>query len=179
MLTFDKIRDLERVEKDSKKLQKLPDDIISQIRDYNNRKETIKEKTLSDMNELERIRISIRNIFDMRHRKMMECVFETATGGTPPNTLMKEEEELFNRLVDITRGFRESILSEMNRKESIPINEKTEDISTKEVYKVILDLPEFIGPDMKIYKLRKGEIIDISKPLNEFLLKKGVIERDD
>src|SRR3989338_2459413 len=178
MLTFDKIRDLERVERENKKLQKLPEDIIPQIRDYISRKETIKEKTLSDMNELERIRISIRNIFEMRQRKLLECVFETATGGNPPGTLMKEEEELFSRMVDIMMGFRENMIADINRKESAPAEEKKDDIK-KEVYKVLRDLPEFVGPDMKTYKLRKGEVIDISKPLNEFLLKKGVIERAD
>jgi DNA replication initiation complex subunit (GINS family) len=164
------------MERSGKKLQRMPDDIIVQLRDYINRKEAIKEKTLSDMNELERIKDSIRKIFEMRQRKLLECVFETATGGAPPSTLMKEEEELFARLVDIMRGFRENILLEINKKESAPEKAKVEEV---EVYKVLRDMPEFIGPDMKAYRLKKDDIVSISKPLNEFLLKRGVIEKAD
>ncbi|MBI2579534.1 MAG: hypothetical protein HYW27_01395 [Candidatus Aenigmarchaeota archaeon] len=38
MLTFDKIRDVERMERNEKKLQKLPADFIQDLRDYINRK---------------------------------------------------------------------------------------------------------------------------------------------
>ncbi|MBI2173313.1 MAG: DNA replication complex GINS family protein [Candidatus Aenigmarchaeota archaeon] len=176
MLTFDKIRDMERTERDSRKLQRIPEELTEQLRDYINRKESIKEKTLSDMNELERIRDSIRKIFEMRQKKILDGVFETSTGGRPPDFLTKQETELFERLVDIINGFRQTIFSEMNRKESAP--EKAGD-ERKDFYKVLADLPEFIGPDMKTYKLRKNEIIQISKPLNEFLLKKGVIGKAD
>ncbi|MBI2579533.1 MAG: hypothetical protein HYW27_01390 [Candidatus Aenigmarchaeota archaeon] len=125
------------------------------------------------MNELERIRDSIRKIFETRQKKILDGVFETATGAAPPATLMKDEEEVFNRLVDIMRGFRESLIHEVNRKET-PKEEKEE---REDVYRVVRELPEFIGPDMKAYKLRKDEVISIPRPLNEFLLKKGVIEK--
>ncbi len=177
MLTFDKIRDMERAERDSRKLQRIPEDFIEQLRDYINRKESIKEKTLSDMNELERIRDSIRKIFEMRQKKMLEYVFETTTGGNPPDSLTNQESELFERLVDIVNGFRQSVVNEINRKESVVAEEAKAE--RKDFYRVLTDLPEFVGPDMKTYKLRKNEIIQLSKPLNEFLLKKGVIGKAD
>lgn len=175
MLTFDKIRDIERTERDGKKLQKLPDDFIQELRDYINRKESIKEKTLSDMNELERIRDSIRKIFEMRQKKILDNVFETTAGGAPAGSMTKDEQEVFSRLVDIMRGFRESLLHEVNKKDVQEPETKAEE--RQEIYKVLRDLPEFVGPDMKAYKLKKDEVINISKPLNEFLLKKGVIEK--
>ncbi|MDI6721371.1 MAG: hypothetical protein QMD85_03205 [Candidatus Aenigmarchaeota archaeon] len=176
MLTFDKIRDLERTERGSRKLQKMPENFIDELREYIIRKEAIKEKTLSDMNEMERIRDSIRKIFEMRQKKILESVFETVTGGSLSANLMNEEEELFNRLVDIVKGFMENTFREINRKEIVR-EERIEE--RREVYRVLRELPEFIGPDMKVYKLRKDEIVQIPKPLNEFLLKKGVIEQAD
>ncbi|MBI3190188.1 hypothetical protein HYZ41_00640 [archaeon] len=102
MLTFEKIRELERVERESKKLQNLPNDLMDQLREYMHRKERIKEKTSVDILELENV---------------------------------------------------------------------------KNTVKVKKSLPEFVGPDMKTYKLTENEVLTLPIELEQLLLKEGVIEK--
>ena len=44
------------------------------------------------------------------------------------------------------------------------------------VYRVVKAIQPFVGPDLSIYELKEGDIREFSKPLNELLLKEGVIE---
>ena len=50
----------------------------------------------------------------------------------------------------------------------------------KIVYKVRRTIPEFVGPDMNTYKFNENDVIEpnaLPKSLNDFLLKKGIIEK--
>ena len=166
MLTFDTIRDIERVEKQNKKLQKLPDDIVVQLKDYLKRKEKIKEKTSADITEMENIKSAIKRFFELREGKIISYALDTVRTGLPPENMTKEEEELFYSLVNTMKKYRERFFSDLNR----------EDKAEKTLYKVKKTIPSFIGPDMKKYQLVEDEIVEIPAPLNEFLLKEGVIE---
>jgi len=82
MLTFDKIRDLERVERQSKKLQKMPEDIPAQLKDYLKRKEKITEKSSTEINELENIKTTIKRFFELREGKIVSAVLDTEQSST-------------------------------------------------------------------------------------------------
>ncbi|MFA4819569.1 MAG: hypothetical protein WC613_01265 [Candidatus Aenigmatarchaeota archaeon] len=166
MLTFDKIRDLERVERQSKKLQKLPDDIAVQLKDYLRRKEKITEKTSTDMIEVENIKTTIKRFFELREGKIVSAVLDTVRTGLPAENMSKDEEKLFYKLTDILKQYRETFFSELNRKEE-----------EKPMYLVKKATPQFVGPDMKSYKLNESDIVSIPAPLDELLLKEGIIEK--
>ena len=165
MLTFDKIRDLERVERQSKKLQKMPEDIPAQLKDYLKRKEKITEKSSTEINELENIKTTIKRFFELREGKIVSAVLDTVRTGLPPENMSKDEEQLFYRLIDILKKYRESFFSELSREDDKPM------------YRVKKATPQFVGPDMKTYKLNEDDIVSIPPPLDELLLKEGVIEK--
>lgn len=168
MLTFDKIRDIERLEKQNKKLQKLPEDIIIQLKDYLKRKEKMIEKTSADITEMENIKTAIKRFFELREGKILSSALDTVRTGLPPENMTKEEEQIFYTLVETMKKYREQFFSELNRED------KTD---TKMLYKVKKTIPSFIGPDMKKYQLVENEVVEIPTPLNELLLKEGVIEK--
>lgn len=165
MLTFDKIRDLERVERQSKKLQKMPEDIPAQLKDYLKRKEKITEKSSTDIIEMENIKTTIKRFFELREGKIVSAVLDTVRTGLPPENMSAEEEKLFYRLTDILKQYRESFFSELSREDDKPM------------YRVKKATPQFIGPDMKNYKLNENDIVSIPPPLDELLLKEGIIEK--
>lgn len=166
MLTFDKIRDMERMEKQSKKLQKLPDDMIGQLREYIKRKERINEKTSSDITELENIKTTIKRLFELREAKIISSSLDTVRTGLPPENMSKDEEALFYRLTDELKLYREQFFAELGK-----------EVSQSSMYRVRKTLPPFVGPDMKTYALKENDIINIPSPLEELLLKEGVIEK--
>ena len=163
MLTFDKIRELERMEKQSKKLQKIPEDIVMQLRDYLKRKDST-EKTSTDIMELEKIRDAVKRFFEMRESKIVSASLDTARTGLPPENMTKDEEELFYKLVDTIKKSREKFFADLSKED-------------KNAYTVKKTLPAFIGPDMNRYELAEGQIVHIPAPLDELLLKEGVIEK--
>jgi DNA replication initiation complex subunit (GINS family) len=170
MLTFEKIRELERVEREGKKLQKLPDDVIEQINDYMQRKEKTKEKTSADIMELENVKNTIKRFFELREHKLILAALDTVRTGLPPENLTKQEERTFYELVDVSKRHREQFFHEIGR-------EKVTATDEKGVYRVKKSLPEFVGPDMKIYKLTENELVSLPVELEPLLLKEGVIEK--
>ncbi|MBI2578288.1 MAG: DNA replication complex GINS family protein [Candidatus Aenigmarchaeota archaeon] len=191
MLTFEKIRDIERAEHESKKLQKLPENFFEDLKEYLRRKERITEKTSSDIIELENARSIIRRLFESREKKLMEMALYTARTGIPSENLARNEEKTFFFLVDELRRLRETFFEELQKepartegKDEIPENQRAEDppqisdlIQKRTVYRVRKSMPAFVGPDMQTYELKEGETVQLPEALNEFLLKEGVIER--
>ena len=169
MLTFEAIRELERNEKESKNLQKLPDNITGDIKDYMKRKQELKETT--DILELENVKNTVKRLLEIRERKIVDLAIYSARTGLPPENLSPNEESLFSSIVEQLRQFRTIFFDDMNKKSATATSRTT--------YKVKKDVPEVIGPDLKKYKLNENDIIDetaLPKELNELLLKQGVIE---
>jgi DNA replication initiation complex subunit (GINS family) len=169
MLTFEKIRELERMERESKKLQKLPEDVMDSLRDYLRRKERLTEKTSMDIMELENIKNTLKRFFEMREHKLLLSVLDTVRTGMPPENMTKEEEKVFYSLVSSVKQFREQFFSELQK----------EPVHKEQLCRVKKSLPEFIGPDMRTYKLNENDIVTLPKELEELLLKEGVIEKVD
>ena len=171
MLTFEKIRELERAERENKKLHKLPEGLLEELQDYLKKKEKLKQ-TSSDINELDNVKSTIKRFFEHREKKLIDAALYMAKTGLPAENATAEEERLIFTLVDSISKYRQKFFEDMHRQE--PVQEPK-----KLVYKVKTSMPAFVGPDMNTYKLVENETIDpesIPKPLNEFLLKKGIIE---
>ena len=173
MLTFDKIRDLERAERESKQLQRLPENMLDEIRQYLRKKEKMKQSS-SEIMEMENVKSTIKRFFELREKKVVESALYTVKTGLPVENITKDEEKLYYSLVEEMKRNREIFFREI-QKEPV-IREK------KIFYKVRTSLPAFIGPDMNTYKMSENEIIEpetLPKPLNDFLLKKGIIEKTE
>ncbi len=169
MLTFEKVRDFERAERESRELQQLPANITEEISDYVKRKEAIVEKSSADLLEIENVKKIIRNFLELREKKIVELALYHVKTQLPVGNLLPMEEKMFNSLAGEIRRFREDMQLEL--KKETPQN--NEQIS----YRITRSMPEFVGPDMKVYKLNENDIVaELPKPLNELLLKEGVIE---
>src|SRR3989338_9661612 len=104
MLTFDKIRDIERQERDSRTLQKLPDGFIGSLADYLARKESVAEKASADILEIENIKATIKRIFEAREKKLLDMALYTARTGTLPENLIESEEKSFDAVLEALRS---------------------------------------------------------------------------
>ncbi len=175
MLTFEMIRELERQERGNKKMQKLPENLPDELRDYIKRKEKMAEKTSADITELENVRNTIRRFFELRENKIMDMVLSSARTGLPPENLTKEEQGTFYAVVESVKRHREAFFSQLS-KEAQENDEPPQKKEERILYRVKKEIKEFVGPDMKTYRLVRGEIVNLPKPLNDLLLKEGLIE---
>jgi DNA replication initiation complex subunit (GINS family) len=197
MLTFDKIRDLEREERAGKRLQKLPGDVMEQLKEYLRRKERIAEKTSSDIQEMENLKNTIKRFFELREAKIISSAIDTARTGMPPENMSKDEESYFYRIVGVLNEQREKFFEELQKEPCLATQEECkqeEDVrkNTKlaEGYRVTKEkkfsyivrktIPSFVGPEGNVYELKENDVIEIGalpKPLNDLLIKEGVIEK--
>ncbi len=164
MLTFESIREIERSERDNKKLQKIPENFFDLMIDYMDKKDKIKEKTSLELLETENARNTVKRLLDLREKKVIEIALASSRTGTVPENLTMVEKELFQRTVDVLKKFRDSVSEEMKKNPS------------EIVYKVKKSIPDFIGPDMKVYNLRENDIVSLPKELVEVLIKENVLE---
>jgi DNA replication initiation complex subunit (GINS family) len=163
MLTFDAIRDIERAEKDSKKMQKLPDDFFHQVSEYFDRKRNMNDKSSADIIEIENIKMIVKRLLELRENKMISMALTSARTGLPPENLTKEEQKVFHSMTENMKDLRTSIFSCF-------------DGPNKPRFRIKVDVPKFVGPDMNVYEFKENQIVDIPKPLSDFLLKEGFIE---
>ncbi len=177
MLTFEMIRELERQEKASKKMQKLPENLPTELNEYIKRKEKMADKSSSDIMEMETVKNTIKRFIELRETKLIEMALTTARTGLAPENLTKEETATFFSLVETMKRHREAFFSEMNKEAAAePMTAPQETRQERIIYRVKKELKEFVGPDMKTYRLVRGEIVNLPKPLNDLLLKEGLIE---
>ena len=160
MLTFESIRELERAERESKKLQKIPDNFLSELKDYIERKEKLNP---DDLLEFQAVKSTITRLLELREKKIIDSALITARTGLPPENLLTSEAELFWAIVERLKRFREDFFGKAVQ-------------SQRKVLWRVIKSAEFVGPDLKEYKLQQDETIELPADVAEILLKSGTVE---
>ncbi len=101
-ITFRFLREIQKKERESNELQKLPDDFLEKVKEYIARKRALLENpemlTFTQRREIENIKPVVRYILDRREQKVVIAAMRSARTGIKPRNLLPHEEELFNRL---------------------------------------------------------------------------------
>lgn len=164
MLTFESIRELERSERDNKKLQRIPESFIAELKDYIARKEQLSSP--DDVIEFQAVKGTIARLFEMRERKLIDSALITARTGLPPENLLPGEAQLFWTIVERLKSFREELFGKL----------KTDtQVQRKIMWRVVKNI-DFVAPDMKEYKLKQGETLELPADTADILLKSGIVE---
>jgi DNA replication initiation complex subunit (GINS family) len=177
ILTFEKIRELYWKEKESQKLQEIPEDFFKDSSAYlNGSDETIKS--------------AINDLIDIRQVKIVKmAVMATKSPVAKHHNLTNEEETFFYSILNSLKEFRINITEgkipvnpeiaqsrQLDEKKAEPPSLQKEEI--KEGFCLIREtMPSFIGNDMKTYHLKKGDKVYLPKELMALLVKNGVCER--
>lgn len=182
VLTFEKIRELYWIERDRKELQELPENFFQELREY-----------LKKKGDDEQVKNVAMDLINRRVKKILEAALIYTQTKIYPINLTEEEKVLFEEILKIIKRFNDlvfeitsSSVEETNFIENIENkgikqkeenNDQTTDREKKQNNEVIVkeDLPTFVGPDLKVYTLKKGEKVELPKELKEFLAKKNVI----
>jgi len=158
ILTFEKIRELYWNEKDSQKLQELPKNFFEDVADYLKKRED------------ENIRSVVMDLINRRNRKVLNMALSHIKTKTYPSGLTEKEKILFEDILNSLKNFRTGIFTNIDLKEEAKKTIETK--NEKDGFVVIKEsLPCFIGPDMKTYRLKKGDKVYLPKDLRELLIK--------
>ena len=176
VITFEKIRELQRGERDTPKPQRLPKDIMKEIREYLELKESITDKSSTDLIELQNVKNIIKDWLDMREHKVLSMALSSIRSGMPPENLTESEELLFFSVINSLKGFKVRIADELYEAERPTIPETSEE---KEITAVPEntpeEMPETQSEETIVFAVEKAEE---SKEPSKLEPKKYVISED-
>jgi len=158
----------------SGKLQKIDDDIYDKIKERIAELEKMRESA-RDESELIRIEDEIRTLkkiqrklFEIRIGKIVKIawakVCEVETDEELEN-MTTVERSLFKKLVELLESFKRLILEHVKREEVRCV-----------VVRIKRDIPEFVGVDGRVYKLKREDVVTLPEPNAKALINEGVAE---
>jgi len=202
-INYRALRKIQQLEKNTPVLTDLKTNFYMDLADYlknlNNRLEkendTQKKGLLKD--EIENTKKIAFNIYEQREKKILLSAASKARGGNPDfKNMLSIEKQLFDSIINHMKKTRDNvfenknciednepsekdnqkeIIEENNNEKEETGNEKTS--NTNPVLMVKKDVPEFVGTDEKKYKLRKNDVISISKDMANMLCKRDTVDK--
>ncbi len=117
-ITFKFLRELQKNERESSELQKLPADFIEKLKEYISRKRALLENpdmlTFTERKEIENIKPVVKYILDRREQKVVIAAMRSARTGIKPQNMLPHEERLFVKLRDEIKKNRDLLEDIMN-----------------------------------------------------------------
>jgi DNA replication initiation complex subunit (GINS family) len=188
-INYKKLRKIQQLEKTSSSLTKINNDFYFKLSDYLKNLEKI-TKAENDPNrkklfydEIENTKKIALNIYELREKKLVQSALSKVRGGNPDiKNVINLEKKLFETLSQQINNFRKNILEKQSNqvedskvlRDKLNKNMRTD--NKKTIVRVLENIPEFIGTDMKTYRLRKNDVITVSNEMFAPLDKRGVVK---
>ena len=170
MITFETLRKIEREEKASNGLTRLPEDFFESVASYLSKK--IQLKGDEEDSELMNARHTIGDIVKLREKKILVSALNFADSGVEPANLTDEEKGLFDQAASLIMQFRTD-----SKKFLDPGLARNSMIVFRE------EVPQFVATDMKNYgPFGKGDVANLPEDVTRLLVEKGFanpIEKKD
>lgn len=185
-INYKALRRIQQLEKNSPLLTKIDTLFYSRLSAYLKTLDTIakkeenaqKSKFLQE--EIQNTKKIATSIYEQREKKIVQAALSTARGGKPDlKNLLEGEKILFDSIVAQIMQTRKKIFDtkpEEKKKETPPIKPENrgKQENTNPMVRVTADIPEFVGTDMKNYRLRKEDVVSLPKDMADPLVKRGV-----
>ncbi len=173
MLTYSKLRNIEQNEKMVSSLTNIGIDFYQEALSYigeleekiedERRKDPASRKLLLLSDELRNTKRILNNIFERREKKIiMAALLAARATRKPPENMTREEKIFYENLVELLKENRRKIF-ELKKKEFLTI-------------RILKNLPQFVGNDMKKYSLHKEDVISLPVEVAKILIERNAAE---
>ena len=182
IITYETIRKLHRAEKEEV-LTPLPENFFHAMNAWLKHKESQKDTT--SLLEVESTKKLLEDLINRRERKIVTAMLRSIRGDLPPKNLTKEEQKLFDQLVDILKTFHKELQEkvfgsnvEENIKKPTEPAKKEQDINKEgKSVKILVDLQRFIDGDLKSFgPMKAGDVVKLSTNVAKLLIARQVAE---
>ncbi len=117
VITFEFIREMQRKEREKKglDLQELPENFFPLVQKWLSEKEKLYEtsKDPSVLIELENAKKLLRELISQRQRKIVIAALHVLRGGAPPENMLPQEEEFFEKILELLNEYKSLIELEL------------------------------------------------------------------
>lgn len=194
VITYNKIREIQRDERTQTVLTRLPDNIVESLQAYLAEKQSLLDKNKGSDNlfsqdmysrvdyELKNARKSVVDIFEIRQRKIIEQAFQAAKTDIKikdTSNMLAFEKQLFNTMIDSFTKYMNGCVFNILRNnkpvfEALPEEKvfKREDASSNKILvRVLSDMPALLCEDnTTIGPLKKEDVVFIPRRVGEILV---------
>ncbi|MCK5261328.1 MAG: hypothetical protein KAJ44_04035 [Thermoplasmatales archaeon] len=189
-ISYKTLRRIQQLEKTSPLLTKIDVNFYHKLSEYLKNLESVLEqeenaqkiKLFND--EIQNAKKIAFGIYELREKKIVQAALSKVRGGKPDlKNVLDIEKKLYESLVEQIILSRKKILEEksveVKKDKSKTVTLKKEEIkrNTNPIVRVLEDIPEFVGTDMKTYSLRKNDVLTVSKEMSGPLVKRGVVKQ--
>ncbi|MDD3159488.1 MAG: hypothetical protein PHQ98_00795 [Candidatus ainarchaeum sp.] len=174
-LTYDELRRIYRLEKNTSKLVEVDEDFINNLEQFieNEKKRylsSLKNFSSSDARQFSNMKRLVEEIFLLREKKLLnKALIATHTKEFTLDNLASQEKETFRKMLDV-----------LNSHSAIYENLFGEkDVESQNVaLEILKDVPTFVGNDMKEYgPFKEGQKVELpSKVAKLFITRKLATE---
>ena len=173
MLSYSKLRNIEQKEKASPFLTNIGIDFYKQAAQHiKELEEKVEEEKIKNPTSKKLVLLSdeLRNtkriwesIFERREKKIVLAALSAVRGGKAlPENLTREEKIFFDSLLELLKEHRKRIF-EGYEKEFV-------------IIRILKDIPQFVGSDMKKYSLKKEDVISLPQDVAKVLIQRKAAE---
>jgi DNA replication initiation complex subunit (GINS family) len=143
----------------------------------------------------------VEGVYALREKKIVSAALVAARGGVPDiKSMLEEERPLYEHLVKEIGGARLSLLDGTRQPEGPSVEEPVSSpeplkapvvqppvvqppvgsqsasvVNPHPLVRVVQDMPQFVGTDMRVYELRKDDVLSLPQEIAGPLLKRGVL----
>ncbi|MDD4353227.1 MAG: hypothetical protein PHN56_02085 [Candidatus Nanoarchaeia archaeon] len=207
LITYQKIREIQRDERSNTTLAKLPENILEMIQSYLNEKKNFLEKNSDEQNlfsmdkfsraeyEFKNTKISIQNVFDTRHKKIIEKAYQVSKNNMKmkdTTNMLYFEKRIFLQLIDIFDNYNQNCIlalitnkkpifefsSQKEEEQSLKIDEDfLNKENDKKLIKIINNVPSFIWEDnSKFGPFKPEDMVFLPQKISELLVKQKMAQ---
>ncbi len=181
-LTYEELRKIEQLERNTPDLVKLDSDFYRELRGHIESLEEklhLEEKTnigsrksMLLSNEIKNTKRLTQGIYERREKKIVQGALAAARGGTPHlKNLIQLEKNFYEKLLGTLQEGRRIITEEKHQK-------KSERMTNPSVMiRVLQDIPQFVGHNMKKYSLKEEDVVTLPPDIAKILIERGVAEK--
>lgn len=188
-ISYKVLRRIQQQEKTSPLFTKIGVDFYDKLPEYLKNLECVIKKEENPQNimlfndEIKNTKKLAFSIYEFREKKIVQAALSKVRGGKPDlKNLVDREKKLYESIVELIIDSRKKIFEVNSTEEK---GEQKQKILKKEVNKtnsipiirVLEDIPEFVGTDMKTYFLNKDDVLSISKEMAKTLVKRNVVKQ--
>ena len=204
-ISYRLLRKIQQMEKNTPVLTDLDNNFYTNLEKYfldlnvHLKSETDEHKKKLLDEEIVNTKKIITNIYEQREKKILLTAISKARSGNPDlKNMIGVERAFFDSILNLINAFRDSILENkktIDEKKVEPEQEIKKTIEEKNIDKnkneikilennnlnpitrVIKDMPNFVGTDVKSYTLKKNDIVSLPEDMQEMLSKRKVVEK--
>jgi DNA replication initiation complex subunit (GINS family) len=181
-LTYEELRKIEQLERNTPELIKLDSSFYGSLHEHIKNLEEklqLEQKTNSGsrkamllINEIKNTKRLSQGIYERREKKIVQGALAVVRGGTPQLKYLTElEKHFYEKLLSTLQEGRRMIIEEKQK------NKDENKDETRIMVRVLQDIPQFVGNNMKKYTLKEEDVVTLPNDIGKILIKRGVVEK--